>query len=88
LVRELRSKELGYLVGICPDDGQDGTAELFDEIIPVLLPQAPDALRTPFEILGLQLFAYHLSLRVGLNPDSPSPVGVINRVVQGVRIYN
>lgn len=89
LVRELRSKKLGHLVGICRDaDGQSGTLQLFDEVIPALLPQAPDALRTPFEILGLQLFAYHLSLRVGLNPDSPSPVGVINRVVQGVRIYN
>jgi hypothetical protein len=26
-------------------------------------------------------------LRLGLNPDSPSPSGVINRVVQGVVIY-
>jgi tagatose-6-phosphate ketose/aldose isomerase len=89
LVRELRSKKLGHLVGICRDaDSQNGTVQLFDEVVPALLPQAPDALRTPFEILALQLFAYHLSLRVGLNPDSPSPVGVINRVVQGVRIYN
>jgi hypothetical protein len=28
-----------------------------------------------------------LSLRVGLNPDSPSPGGVINRVAQGIRIH-
>jgi len=28
-----------------------------------------------------------LSLGIGLNPDNPSPNGVINRVVQGVRIY-
>ena len=89
LVRELRSKKIGYLVGVCSeDDRQNGTSQLFDEVIPSLLPKAPDALRTPFEILGLQLFGYHLSLHVGLNPDSPSPVGVINRVVQGVRIYN
>jgi len=33
------------------------------------------------------LLGYHLSLRIGLNPDNPSPEGVINRVVQGVRIY-
>ncbi len=88
LVQELRSKKLGYLVGVCPyDDGQSGTAQLFDEVIPSLTPKSPDVLRTPFEILCLQLFGYHLSVRVGLNPDSPSPEGVINRVVQGVRIY-
>lgn len=88
LVQELRSKKLGYLVGVCPhDDGQSETAQLFDEVIPSLAPKSPDVLRTPFEILCLQLFGYHLSMRVGLDPDSPSPVGVINRVVQGVRIY-
>jgi tagatose-6-phosphate ketose/aldose isomerase len=46
-----------------------------------------DALRTPYEILGPQLIGYHLSLRIGLNPDNPSPDGVINRVVQGVTIH-
>ena len=88
LVRELHEKQLGYLVGIC-NDGQDNhaTAELFDSVVPALLPHSPDDVRAPFEILGLQLFGYHLSLLVGLNPDSPSPGGVINRVVQGVRIY-
>jgi tagatose-6-phosphate ketose/aldose isomerase len=47
-----------------------------------------DSLRTPYEILGPQLLGYHLSLRIGLNPDNPSPEGVINRVVQGVRIHS
>jgi len=88
LVRELRKKKLGYLVGICHDGDINQTNEqLFDEVIPPLLPQAPDDVRTPFEILGLQLFGYHLSLRAGLDPDNPSPSGVINRVVPGIRIY-
>jgi tagatose-6-phosphate ketose/aldose isomerase len=86
LVRELRTKKLGYLVGICQAD--DATAQLFDEVLPPLLPEAEDVLRGPFEIPALQLFGYHLSLREGLNPDNPSPGGVINRVVQGIRIYN
>ncbi len=88
LIRELRTKKLGYLVGICQDSVENTTWQLFDEVVPPLLPQAPDDARTPFEILGLQLFGYHLSVRAGLNPDSPSPSGVINRVVQGVRIYH
>jgi tagatose-6-phosphate ketose/aldose isomerase len=53
-----------------------------------LLSEIPDNVRAPFEILGLQLFGYHLSLRADLNPDNPSPSGVINRVVQGIRIYS
>ena len=88
LVRELRAKKLGYLVGICGDGSEgDDSTQLFDVVIPALLPQAPDAVRTAFEILSLQLFAYHLSVQTGLNPDNPSPAGVINRVVQGIHIY-
>jgi tagatose-6-phosphate ketose/aldose isomerase len=53
-----------------------------------VLPHAPDEFRTPFEILIPQLLGYHLSLRQGLNPDNPSPDGVITRVVQGVKIHS
>ena len=89
LVRELRAKNLGYLVGVFHDDGANNKiARLFDEVIPALLPHAPDDVRTPCEILGVQLLGYHLSLRVGLNPDNPSPGGVINRVAQGIRVYD
>ena len=84
LIRELRSKRLGYLVGIA---GPGEHASEFDDVIPAALPDAPDDLRTPFEILIPQLLGYHLSLRLGLNPDNPSPEGVINRVVQGVKIH-
>ena len=84
LVEELRTKKIGYLIGIA-DPADSGS--LFDEIIPAIAPQANDALRTPYEIVGPQLLGYHLSLQIGLNPDNPSPTGVINRVVQGVRIH-
>jgi tagatose-6-phosphate ketose/aldose isomerase len=84
LIYELRVKKIGYLVGIVdPADSKD----LFDAVIPAVAPQTSDALRTPYEILGPQLIGYHLSLAIGLNPDNPSPNGVINRVVQGVRIH-
>jgi tagatose-6-phosphate ketose/aldose isomerase len=53
-----------------------------------VLPEAPDEFRTPFEIVIPQLLGYHLSLRQGLNPDNPSPDGVITRVVQGVKIHS
>jgi tagatose-6-phosphate ketose/aldose isomerase len=85
LIQELRSKRLGYPVGI---GGPIEHGSIFDDVIPAVLPDAPDDLRTPFEILIPQLLGYHLSLRIGLNPDNPSPEGVINRVVQGVRIHS
>ncbi len=84
LIQELRSKKLGYSVGIA------GTVEhdsLFDDVIPAVLPEAADDMRTPFEILIPQLLGYHLSRGLGLNPDNPSPNGVITRVVQGVTIH-
>ncbi|MGB8535186.1 MAG: hypothetical protein WCD57_02125 [Acidobacteriaceae bacterium] len=84
LVQELRSKKLGYTVGIAgPGEHVSG----FHDVLPAVIPQAPDDLRTPFEIVIPQLLGYHLSLRVGLNPDNPSPEGVISRVVQGVKIH-
>src|SRR5580658_2992410 len=85
LIEELRSKRLGYPVAIA-GPGEHG--RLFAEVIPAVLPEAPDEFRTPFEILIPQLLGYHLSLRQGLNPDNPSPDGVITRVVQGVKIHS
>lgn len=84
LIQELRSKKIGYIVGIADPVEFNG---LFDAVIPAIAPRVNDALRTPYEIVGPQLIGYHLSLRIGLNPDNPSPDGVINRVVQGVRIH-
>jgi hypothetical protein len=63
------------------------SAGLFDSAIPAVAPQANDALRTPHEIMGPQLPGYHLSLRIGLNPDNPGRDGVTNRVVPGVTIH-
>jgi tagatose-6-phosphate ketose/aldose isomerase len=85
LIQELRAKKIGYLVGIA-DPAE--SAGLFDEVIPAVAPDADDALRTPYEILGPQLLGYHLSLGIGLNPDNPSPDGIINRVVEGFRIHS
>ncbi len=84
LLRELRAKKIGYLVGITDIDRPD---ELFDAVIPAMAPDLADALRTPFEIVAAQLFGYHLALSRGIDPDNPSPGGVINRVVQGVTIH-
>jgi tagatose-6-phosphate ketose/aldose isomerase len=38
-------------------------------------------------ILPAQMIGFHKSIQLGLNPDSPSLSGAINRVVKGVTIY-
>lgn len=83
LLKELRAKNLGILVGIA----EPGESELFDAVIPSVSSGIADPLRTVFEIIAPQLLGYHLSLMRGLNPDNPSPSGVINRVVRGVTIH-
>lgn len=82
LLDELQAKKLGRIIRI-----SSATAPPSFETVPAMAPELPDMLRTPFEIVFPQLLAYHLSLREELNPDNPSPGGVINRVVEGVRIY-
>ncbi len=84
LVRELRAKKLGRLIAIGVPGGE---GRLFDEVITTGASTLPDSLRTPAEIVFPQLVAYHASLHLGFDPDNPSPGGVINRVVEGVRIY-
>jgi tagatose-6-phosphate ketose/aldose isomerase len=84
LVAELRAKQIGRLVALLP---QGVEQEPFDVVISTPASGLPDYLRTPADIVFCQLLGYFLSLACGLDPDNPSPRGVIHRVVQGVRIY-
>lgn len=85
LLAELGAKKIGYIVAIAPAANLDFVSA--EQQIPALAPDLPDTLRTPFEIVFAQLLGLHLSLNAGLNPDNPSPAGIINRVVQSFRIY-
>lgn len=84
LIAELKSKGLGRIIAIVPPDFP---GEGVDISVAAGSPELPDELRTPFEIVFPQLLAYHFSLASGLNPDNPSPGGIINRVVHGVRLH-
>jgi tagatose-6-phosphate ketose/aldose isomerase len=84
VLRELRQKKLGHVivVGSAASDGEFG-----HDFIPAMAPDLPDDLRGPFEIVFPQLLAYHLSLAAHLDPDNPSPDGVITRVVQRFQLH-
>ena len=51
------------------------------------LDDAPDVIAALPYVLVAQLFALGTSLSLGLTPDTPSPSGQVNRVVQGVTVH-
>ena len=88
MLAELRAKGQGGCVlgvgqGLRPEvPGACGaTIDLGDA------PRFAPEFRPVVYVLAGQLLGLLKSIDLGLRPDSPSPDGVINRVVQGVRIY-
>lgn len=57
------------------------------QIVNVQLESLQDVWLTFVNIIFAQFFAYEKSVHSGFSPDNPSPDGLINRVVQGVKIY-
>src|SRR5579859_109302 len=84
VLRELRQKKLGRVIVIGSASSDD---DLGQDFVPAMAPDLPDDLRGPFEIVFPQLLAYHLSLASHLDPDNPSPDGVITRVVQRFQLH-
>lgn len=84
LLRELKRKNLGHLIVVGPAAPSSELAHVF---VPAMAGDLPDYLRTPFEIVFPQLLAYYLSLASDLDPDNPSPNGVITRVVQRFQLH-
>lgn len=89
LLRDLRAKGLGAAtVAVAVQaGGLDGLADLLVEPAPGAAAVLPDDLRPPVDVVVAQLLGLFLSLAAGLTPDDPAG-GVINRVVQGVQIYD
>ncbi|MBS4195976.1 SIS domain-containing protein [Bacillus sp. FJAT-49870] len=87
MLRELfTEQERGPLVAI--SGIEDPEVENYSDYqINVPLSKEEDIMLTFPNIIFAQTLAYEKSLSSGLSPDNPSPTGVINRVVQGVKIY-
>ncbi|RSJ58011.1 putative tagatose-6-phosphate ketose/aldose isomerase [Streptococcus gordonii] len=84
LVREVTGDEIARKV-ILLTDKAEGLAQVEEVEMPSKL--LDDVYRTfPYIIYG-QLFALLTSLKVKNRPDTPSPTGTVNRVVQGVVIH-
>ena len=82
LVREVAGDDIARKVILLTDQRED-----LEQIILSSQSLADDVYRVfPYIVYG-QLFALLTSLKVQNRPDTPSPTGTVNRVVQGVIIH-
>ena len=89
LLREIGDKKLvktRVAISAAGDKDLAGLAEYVLTLNP--LDPFPDYYRVPVDVMFGQLLGLFFSLRCGLKPDTPSPSGAINRVVQVGRIYD
>ncbi len=89
LLREIGSKGVvrtRVAVGIDCKRGFKGVAEHF--LTPGLQISVPDLYRPPLDVIFGQLLGLFFSIRCNLKPDTPSPNGIISRVVQNVNIHS
>ena len=90
LLQEIREKKIGKAVLTVSHTATDEIKKLSDYTIeygPRVSP-VPDDLIPPVYVIVGQLLGLFTSLHLGLRPDNPSASGIINRVVEGVRIYD
>ena len=85
LVREVAGDEIAHKVILLTDQKED--LENVEQVIFSSQQLADDVYRVfPYIVYG-QLFALLTALKVNNRPDTPSPTGTVNRVVQGVIIH-
>lgn len=91
LLKENRAKGLGMRTVAVTTEGDSELASCADDIVEVQprgKNKIPDALRAPIDNIFGQMLGLFKSMNLGYSPDSPSKTGVINRVVQGIKVYD
>jgi tagatose-6-phosphate ketose/aldose isomerase len=87
LLREIGEKEIvGERVAVGPASAKAEIAPFCDSYVAVD-DDIDDAYRPVVDVIFGQMLGLYCSVAHELKPDSPSPDGVINRVVQKFRIY-
>jgi tagatose-6-phosphate ketose/aldose isomerase len=88
LLREVNRKRLGKLRVVVAPEFTDDLSGLADHVLSLHAPELNDDYRAPVDVMLAQLLGLFCSLRMGLQPDCPSPNGAISRVVSNVKIYS
>jgi len=87
LIEEVRRKRLVKLLVVVTPDSTNQLDGLADHVLSLNAPRLADEYRAPVDVILAQLLGLFSSLRLGLQPDCPSPNGAISRVVSHVNIY-
>jgi tagatose-6-phosphate ketose/aldose isomerase len=87
LIEEVRRKRLVKLQLVVTPDSTNQNRGLADHVLSLDAPDLGDEYRAPVDVMLAQLLGLFCSLRLGLQPDCPSPNGAISRVVSHVNIY-
>ena len=87
LLEEVHRKQLVKLRVVVTPDSADRLGAMADHVLSLHAPELGDDYRAPVDVMLAQMLGLFCSLRLGLKPDSPSPNGVISRVVSHVNIY-
>lgn len=91
ILREISSDPSKLKVVVLTDKSDAEVEKLADWVIPVSpgnVELSSDFDLALLYVIFAQVFAMKKSLQLGITPDNPSPNGRINRVVQGVTIYD
>jgi len=87
LIEEVQRKRLVKLLVVVTPESTNQIGGLGDHVLSLNTPDLDDAYRAPLDVILAQLLGLFSSLRLGLQPDCPSPNGAISRVVSHVNIY-
>jgi tagatose-6-phosphate ketose/aldose isomerase len=87
LIEEVRRKRLVKLLVVVAPESTNQLDQLADHVLSLNTPDLADEYRAPVDVILAQLLGLFCSLRLGLQPDCPSPNGAISRVVSHVNIY-
>jgi len=90
MLKELKEKEQGMSTLVICGRADEELKGITDEIIEFYPEGDPvdDQFRIMTDVAAGQILGTFKSMALGLKPDCPSAAGVINRVVQGVTIYD
>lgn len=89
LLREIKEKRIGCSTVVVTSRHAGQLHRVADHVIAMDSQQSlSDACRPPVDVIVGQLLGLFTSMQHGILPDTPSPGGVINRVVSHVNIYS
>jgi tagatose-6-phosphate ketose/aldose isomerase len=87
LVEEVGRKKLVKLQVVVTPEFVTQPGRIADHVLSLDAPNLGDEYRAPVDVMLAQLLGLFCSLKLGLQPDCPSPNGAISRVVSHVNIY-